>query len=180
MKRFFRNQDGAAITEFAIALPLLVLMLLGSVDIARLVLAHHKMLRLASQTGDLVAQSDDITEGEIANIFSAVEYVAYPFDFEESGQVILTSITESEGVARINWQRLGGGSLAVTSKFGSLPGQPATLPEDLLLNPNSTLIVSEVYFAHEPILSGGVVEPFTIYHRAYFRPRLGALKVVDQ
>ena len=101
------------------------------------------------------------------------------FDLSTSGTVIITGIGRT-GVNPpvVNWQRTGAGSSSDTSKIG-VESANATLPSNFTIADGETAIVAEVYFAFEPLIFPKVVFAETFYHRAFFRPRLAPLDVVE-
>lgn len=173
-----RNCKGSVLAEFAAFCPIFMLLLLGGIDLSRLVILNQKLDRLATGIGDLVAQADVLTSAQMTQIFDVTTHVASPFDFTRNGKVIVTSISLVGGVARVNWQSAGGGSVAVTSRMGVGANAVATLPAGLTVSGNDTLVVSEVFFTFAPLFDIGLVGGEQLYHRSFFRPRVGSLKTL--
>jgi Flp pilus assembly protein TadG len=177
LRRLSSDRRGGLIAEFAAAMPVLVLMLLGGVEVSRFALLNQKMDRLATAMGDLVAQAETLTVAELDQLFLAATHVASPFDVQTSGNIIITSASIPPGQAAgspaiITWQRAKG-ALTASSEIGAV-GAAATLPNGLTA-PNQTVITSEVFYEFTPLLVGALVPPQRLYHRAFFRPRVGAL-----
>lgn len=180
LRRLSSDRRGGLIAEFAAAMPVLVLMLLGGVEVSRFALLNQKMDRLATAMGDLVAQAETLTAPELDQLFLAAGHVAWPFDVAVDGRIIITSIAivpppanQPAGPPTVMWQR-GTGSLAAASEMGAVSGA-ATLPAGLTVAQNQTVIASEVHYQFTPLLIGALVPSQRIYHRAFFRPRIGAL-----
>lgn len=173
-----RDERGAAILEFAVACPVFVILLVGGVDLSRLLILNQKLDRIASGLGDLVAQADELTSAQMTQIFAATTHVASPFDFTADGTVIVTSMSVSSGAPRINWQSRGGGDLVETSRLGVGSGSIVTLPSGLTVSGTETLIAAEVFFDFEPLFGMGLVPGARLYHRSFFRPRVGSLKTL--
>lgn len=179
--RFFGRQcdQGNVVVEFALALPVLMIMLLASAELGRFVLLNQKIDRVAITMSDLVARAETINETELDDIFNAAAHVAEPFDLGGSGRVIISSVTNDDGdSATIAWQRSGGGSFIKASELGT-EGETADLPEDFAVREGETAIISEVFFDFEPFLSELIVSPRVVYRRAHHRPRLGTLDTID-
>lgn len=177
LRKLCADRRGGLIAEFAAAMPILILMLLGGIEVSRFALLNQKMDRLATAMGDLVAQAETLTAAEVDQLFLAAGHVSWPFNIEANGRIIITSasipVGQPEGSAAIvNWQR-GKGTLTVASGIGAVSGA-ATLPPGLT-PPNQTVITSEVYYDFTPLLIGALVPAQRLYHRAFFRPRIGAL-----
>lgn len=178
LNRFFRDRQASVITEFAAALPVLALLLLGGIEVTRYTLLYQKLDRVSSSMGDLVSQAENLTVNDLNSLFDAVQHVAWPFEFPTSGRVIITSISENNGQARINWQSAGGGALSAESSVGA-PRGAATLPAGMIVRPSETVIAAEVFFEFTPMFQlFGVMTEQRLYHRSFYRPRLGALSTL--
>lgn len=173
-KRLLRDERGMALTELAAAAPVLMLLVLAGTEIARYSLLNQKLDRVASSMGDLVAQADTLTAAQLDQLFAASTPVAWPFDFPVSGRVIVSAIVDNAGRPRVNWQRGGGGAFAAVSRIGAA-GTNATLPAGLIVRSGETIIIAEVFFGFSPVLFPSVAPAATLYHAAFFRPRLGSL-----
>ena len=177
-RRLRGDRSGAAMIEFAACLPAMSLLLLGGVDLARLVIVNQKLDRVAAGMGDLVAQAQSLTTADMNNIYAATAYIAKPFDFTANGVVIVSSISLVGGSLKINWQSRGSGSLTTASKIG-VSGGVATLPTGLTVTGSDTLIVAEVYFNFTSYFGLSVVPNKQLYHSSFFRPRLGSLNALN-
>lgn len=179
VKRFGRSRRGALLPEFALAMPILVLLSLGGLEVSRYVLLHQKLDRVAATLGDLTAQAETLTVQEMDNLFEAVGYVIRPFEMGANGTVIVTAISASGGGApEVSWQRSGGGSYPATSAFGAAGGV-ATLPTGFVVRDGESLVVAEVFYSYTPWVAGGVTAASELYTRALFRPRFGAIASLD-
>jgi Flp pilus assembly protein TadG len=180
LRRLSSDTRGGLIAEFAAAMPVLVLLLLGGVEVSRFALINQKLDRLATVMGDLVAQAETLSEAELNQLFLASAHVAWPFDIVAQGNVIISSMSipppplnQQPGPPKITWQRTSG-NLVASSQLGTQNGTPA-LPTGLTLALSQTIIAAEVHYEFRPLLIGALVPQQLIYHRAFFRPRLGAL-----
>jgi len=172
------HERGNVVVEFALALPVLILLLLASAELGRFVLLNQKIDRVAVTMSDLVARAETINESDIDDIFSAAAHVAEPFDLGGRGRVVISSVINPDGEgAVIAWQRTGGGSFIATSEVGA-EGGAADLATDFAVREGETAIVSEVFFDFEPFLSETIVSPRVVYRRAHHRPRLGTLEEI--
>ena len=176
---FARAQEGVAYLEFAIALPFLLVLFMGAVEVTRYIIVAQKVEKAAVTISDVVSQSEHITTGELNVLISAVSEVMQPYAFDTDGYAIITSVTKNVGSAypTVNWQYKGGGSWVKPSLVGS-PGLVATLPNGLTLNDKDTVIISEVYYNFKPMLANGIIHNMQLYKVAVFKPRIGDLKTL--
>lgn len=175
-----RDRRGSSLIELAFAMPILVTLLLGGVEIARYVLLHQKLDRVSSSIADLVSQAETISMGDLQNIFDAAQFVAKPFNLPADGTVIVSSISNPLGgqASQVNWQESGGGSITANSQIGT-PGGSVSLPTGFALADGQTIIIAEVFYDYVPWILGDFTGAKQIYHRALFRPRYGGLTTLD-
>jgi Flp pilus assembly protein TadG len=177
--RLLSCRAGNVAVEFALGAPVLIMLMLASAELARFVILHQKMDRVATTISDLVSRAETISESELQDIFSAAGEVAFPYDLADLGLVIVSSVTNPDGNGPIvAWQRSGGGSYSGTSQVGT-EGNDATLTGDFEVRQGETAIISEVYFSFSPFISELVVAPQVIYRSAHHRPRLGTLEEIE-
>lgn len=165
-----RNDRGGVMVEFAFAMPLLVLLLLGGIELGRYVLLHQKLDRTAMTVSDLVARVQTVTTGDIDTIFAAADLVMKPFEFSERGRVVISSVREASGSPKVIWQRGGAGTLNVTSELG-VQGANAAIGDPALVDTTQGIVVGETYFVYSPWFIT-LIPSSTIRHMAVFRPRL--------
>jgi hypothetical protein len=171
-----RNQRGVAALEFALMLPILMVMLLGAMDVTRYMLYQQKVDRIAFTVTDLVTQSQSVTTAKMNDIALAAAQIMQPFAFGASGVIIVSSIYKDPNQAYpvIRWQYTGGGTLARGSKIGNVNGTP-TLPNGLTLNDKDNVIITESYYRFTPLFNSGYTPETDIYKVAIYKPRLGTL-----
>ncbi|MEX2650537.1 MAG: TadE/TadG family type IV pilus assembly protein [Alphaproteobacteria bacterium] len=167
---FLRDQRAIAASEFALILPFLVVLLLGTVEAGNALLMHRK-ITAATQTGaDLAAQATALDDVDIANLFDAMDAILEPFPLGPAGYVI-ESVVDDGGANVIEW-------VDVDGAVGGSPGDAVDIPEGLVL-PGGSVIVVEVTYDYAPVFADLILDTFTISDVAYLRPRR-TVKVVRQ
>lgn len=173
------NERGSVLLELAFALPIMMLIIFGGVEMTRFLLNAQKINRVAMSTADLVSQSREVSEADISNMFVASQAVMGNSSITDRGVVIITSISRTgEQTPFVSWQRASGGGHVGQSKVGA-EGSTATLPADVVLQAGDSVIVVEVYYTHKPMLFDSVVGEQDIYQIAFYRPRFGTLEEVE-
>lgn len=166
IRRLITDARGVSVVEFALMLPILVMVGAGGLEMTNFVLANQKVERIASVTADNVARNTLApSEKSIVDTFAGVEELAAPFDFEANGRVILTGVigVSQNGaiVPKVVWQRCSGQLSGLNSSVGSEAADPAfwaegpnaTLPNNIAIMQNQLVVVSEVAFRYEPMVS---------------------------
>jgi Flp pilus assembly pilin Flp len=184
--RFFRDERGFAAGEFALWLPILLLIILGCFEATRYILIHQKLDRAATQIADLVGQSEGITTSQLDAVYAAAIEQMKPYDLSTSGEVIVSSVYRATGEtnAKVAWQRTHGPTLG-SSGIGA-QGANANLPKNFSLVESENVVAAEVLYRYEPVffgafsgmrniggdpLFGEMFQAVTFRHEAWARPR---------
>lgn len=177
-RSFWRAQHGVAVTEFALVLPLLLILFYGLVEITRFILIAQKVEKLAHTAADVVAQSSVVRTSELNQLLAASSDIMQPFAVGTSGTIIVSSLYRAAGSANaaVNWRYQGGGTLSATSRLGDVGALPQ-MPESFSFDERENVIVAEVFYRFSPLISNRFFGTITIYRYAFYRPRFGSLTV---
>ena len=155
LRRFAANESGVSAVEFAILLPLMITLYLGSVEITQAVSADRKMSLVASTVGDLIARTDTscISETEITTTFKAGTAVLYPFDTTKMKVAITQAIVDDKKQAKVvegsggngGWSRVYNGA---TKRSGDVT---AAIPQ-ALRETEGPVIWAEAYYTYVPTI----------------------------
>ncbi|HET6160479.1 MAG TPA: TadE/TadG family type IV pilus assembly protein [Dongiaceae bacterium] len=180
LRKLWQDKSGVAAIEFAILAPMLVTLLIGCLEVTFKIWSTQKAEKLSVTLSDVVAQSQSVTSSDLTQLTGAVDKIMDPFPFGSKGKVIISSVyvAQDDTIAKVNWQCSYpvDGTYEAESKFG-LEGDDAALPTGFTLAPRDNVIVAEVFYQYDPIAPGLMFDTSTIYRRAMFKPRLGALTV---
>jgi len=161
--------------EFALILPILLILLIGMEEITGAMNYDRKVSRIANSVADLVAQAQTIDSDELVAIMDlgAVILDPYPADTME---IIIASVSFNEdGEASIDWSLDDSGEAASGWTKGAEP--PITLP-DTVAAPETSIVVSQVNLTYEPLFAGIFTQYFSrassleLSDTYYLRPRL--------
>lgn len=179
LRKLWRDNGGVAAIEFAIMAPMLLALLIGCLEVTFKIWSTQKAEKLAVTLSDVIAQAQSVSGDDLASLTGAVDKIMDPFPFGANGMVIISSVyvDQDETVAKVKWQcSYTDGDFEANSKFGET-GDDAELPAGFELAPRDNVIVTEVFYLYQPIAPGIMFDNATIYRRAMFKPRLGALIV---
>lgn len=187
-RRLGAARRGVAMLEFALIAPLFLAMAMTTIELGYYVLANNRVQRLATMTADLVAQSGNgntgAGEGQIYDLFSAIDLTARPFDLRNHGRVVITGMrgtdTNNDKVIEntILWQRFDGAFVDAVPLVGcNLKTSYATLPNGRILPLNEVLFHVQVSYRYQPIFSltpmGFFKLPTEFTRTTMFRARSG-------
>jgi Flp pilus assembly protein TadG len=173
LRGFRGDRRGVAAIEFALVLPVMLLLALGCFEVPRFVMVYQKMERTSSGVGDLVAQADEpLTQNQMNDIFTAGGLMMSPFNLTTNGEVIVSSINNPNGAGVImTWQQTFG-TLGQASKFGAKGSNPSgLLPAGLAPTSNLEVLTTEVYFNYTPVLGNVIYRGTRLYTSSFSRPR---------
>jgi len=122
----FKDQSGLALVEFAISLPLLLLVASAGLELANYVLTMKQVGEIATLVADNasrmgaqnVINDKPVSEAEINDVFIGASMQGRNLDIEHNGRIILSSLQQNvEGGQTIAWQRCYG-ALDYNSSWG--------------------------------------------------------------
>ena len=178
LRSLLRDARGVAAMEFALVLPILVALAVGTVEYSRLIMLTQKLQSGSFILADLTARDRELSTEKLGHIFLAIDQVIRPFPFAEAGTSIVSSVgTDADGDPEVKWQCIGAGALDADSEIGAGAGAAASLPDDLAIEDGEIVIAAEVFYAYEPLFGLGP-DARVIRRTAYFKPRLGDLSTI--
>ncbi len=163
LRRFARDTKGVSAIEFALILPVMVTLYLGGVELSNMAIVHRKAVQVASTAADLVAQDSQISNAEMADVFTALNAILSPFS-PTRATIRITSLTaDSSNIARVDWSDAQG-----TSTRGI--GSTVTLPVGLITS-GLSVVMAEVTYSYEADYGIFTSEPSVISETFYLKPR---------
>jgi Flp pilus assembly protein TadG len=184
-RSLWRDQSGVAMIEFALTLPIVVVLGLGALETANLALAHLRVSQIAMTVADNAGRvTSAIDEVDIVEVFAGAESVGQAIDFQQNGRVVLSSLQDNMNTnatlrgPMINWQRCFG-SLAVAPSYGRegkgrsdatlRPGMGPAGREIAALA-NTAVMFVEVSYNYQPMVKA-VLRPQVIRYESAFNVR---------
>ena len=165
LKAFWRDRRGVSTLEFALTLPVLLLIFLGMIEFGEVFTVDRRITIVANTTADLVARVKTVSNDELDDIGEAVDEIVRPYATNALGIVVTSVVTDENNNASVAWSWSDGATART-------PGSAFTLPEATLTEPETSIIVAEVTYDFTPsvglFLTGGT----ELEAAAYYRPRL--------
>jgi len=170
-RRFRRDAGGVAALEFALILPLLLVMFFGMIDVSMGVGTDRKINMVAQTMADLTSRYASVTTTDFTNFFAIGDAIMTPYDktplVSTISQIYLDPATKT---AKVQWSR---GDAAVAKNT------VVTVPADLVVKDasgvwaaNQYLIQSEVSYQYRPIIGWVVPKAgITLKEMTFARPR---------
>jgi Flp pilus assembly protein TadG len=159
-----RDQRGVTAVEFAMLLPLMLTLYLGSVEISQGVAIDRKVTLTARTIADLASQSTTLSTADMSNILGAASSVIAPYDASQLKVTVSQIKIDSNGNATIAWSNTQGGTAHGV-------GSGVTLPAALNIA-NTWLIWGEASYTYRPTIGYVVTGTLNLSDQIYMRPRL--------
>jgi Flp pilus assembly protein TadG len=163
LRRFLRDKRGVSAIEFAFAAPVMITLYFGIVEISDRLMADRKATTLASTAADLVAQDDEITDSEMADVLNATVSVLLPMNPANATVRITSIVADVDGETTVAW------SDALNTSAHS-PGATIEVP-DGLVSPGGSVIFAETSFTHTSTTGIVIQDSRTVTDQFYLRPR---------
>ena len=162
--RFGRDQRGVSAVEFAMLLPLMITLYLGTVEVSQGVGIDRKVTLTTRTVADLASQVSSINNTDMTNMLNASAAVIAPYDTSKLKVTVSRVDVDANGIAKVEWSdTLDGSKRAV--------GSTVTLPTALKV-PNTSLIWSEVSYSYKPTIGYVMTGTLNLSDQIYMRPRL--------
>jgi len=182
----FRDRSGIAATEFAVIVPLMLVMFFGVVEFSQGVAVDRKVTMVARTVSDLTSQAPSsapqatqstINDTYLQNVFTASIAMFQPYRAAPTNAQVSEIYVDSTGTAKIQWSKaatiLGNATQATLTASSRSAGDDVTnlVPPTLLVR-KTYLIWSEVSYRYVPTI-GYVMIPTGVLlsDRAFTRPR---------
>lgn len=184
-QRFAFNEDGVVVTELALILPLLVIILAGIVEVSNYILLNMKAQHTVVSLGDLTTRSSTISADTVADVYTAVEEIMAPYPTGAKSKVIISALSVDEASSVTNpiiiWQCTSTSSgVSAGSDLGEYSDAVDFTSEPVTMREGETLVITEFFYDYEPLVFQNVIDAGLIRKKAYFRPRIGALQQVEE
>lgn len=160
--RLARDRRGVSAVEFALVLPVLLVLYLGGVELSHAISVDRKVTSVASAVGDLVAQASVIDDDEIDHIFKAATAILAPYTVAPLKMVVSSVEVTAQG-DRVLWSDGYHAGARAT-------GSSVTLPPGVRIE-GTTLIMAEVDYSYTPTLGQIFTDSIELSDTFYLRPR---------
>jgi Flp pilus assembly protein TadG len=161
--RFAADCRGISAVEFAMLMPVMLTLLLGSVEASQGIAADRKIELTAHSLADLASQYTDITDAVMSNILNAGAAIIAPYPAAPLKEVVSEIAIDSNGNATVVWSdTLNGTALTV--------GQSVSVPSSLA-TPNSYLILAQVQYGYNPTYGYVLTGTVNLNDQSFVQPR---------
>ncbi|WP_022724491.1 TadE/TadG family type IV pilus assembly protein [Rhodopseudomonas sp. B29] len=174
LRRLRDDRRGVAATEFAVIVPVMIVMFFATLEVSSGVAVDRKVTLVTRTLSDLVSQATTVTDTDLKNVFAASYGILQPYPTGSVEATISEIYVNKSNVAKIQWSKKGtvtqSGSTATATLSASSynQGDTITLPT-ALVTADTYLIMSEVTYTYHAITFSKY--NLTLHDKTYTRPR---------
>ena len=168
------DRRGIAATEFAVIVPIMLVMFFGTVEFSSGVAVDRKVTLIARTLSDLTSQSTTVGDSDMINFFAASNAIMTPYSPTPTKATITELyIDPSTLKARVQWSK----SATITSSGSVVLGAGHTVTSTISIPPQlavggAYLIFSEVSYVYVPTIGYVMAKTgVTLSDVSYTRPR---------
>ena len=173
-RRFVASQRGVAAIEFAIIVPVLLILLLSTFDLGNAIIAYLKVrattYELAAITNQYGTGSKQISTSTMSAITSATSAVMTPFPSSSTAITISQIKATSNTRAKVSWSYSVNGT--ALTRGGTYTGLPTNMSRHSC---NKTypcyFILSQVQYPYTPMFGSYFTGPITLSDSLFVTPR---------
>lgn len=168
-----RNNEGVAAIEFAMIVPIMFFLLVGTIEFSQALTVDRRVTQAASSTADLIARapSAGMTEAQVDRDLKIVEQLIAPYELSQFYVKVISVKAQAGGAPdavtyTVDWSRdLNGGT--PHNRGDSYTDIPAGL-----LVAGESVIVAEARYNYTPLIFHYMIESaFDLVEKFYLKPR---------
>jgi len=162
IKAAHRQDGGVVATEFALILPVLLLILMGVIELTNALQAERKLLNATQTVADLIGQKTDLTTADLNDIYLAANLTLSP----------LSTVGYTIGVASVRFDDLTGDPVVDWS--GTYNGGSVFEPLVKAVGrgePGASIIMVTSTYIYQPLIKLIIPVNLTLSETSYVRPR---------
>lgn len=169
-RRMKRDIRGVAAVEFGYIAPVMMLMLLGTIEVSRAVAMDRRFGLVTSMVADLVAREKKMTAADLNAIYNIVAHIMAPYD---SGTLKIKVIPVKASPTNAATTKVYAATTNRPSYHGAT--QPAkcsnyTLTSGLVAK-GASVIVVETSYNYTPLITGSIIGASVWTDKAILSPR---------
>jgi Flp pilus assembly protein TadG len=173
LRRFGLDRAAVAGVEFALILPILLMLYFGTVEFGNALTIARKATHLTSTLADLVTQSKTVSNTDIANIFEVGRAIMEPYTTSHLRARVNLIYIDEDGEATVAWSDVSNygsaGTVTEPALSALASGTPVFVPDNVL---QPYVIQSEVHYYYTPMIGYLLTGIFDLNDTFFLSPRL--------
>jgi len=162
-----RDAKGFAAVEFAMIVPVMIIMMLGCVETSDALTVSSRMINISGSVADMVARCSNVTTGDLSDIMRISDSLLGKYPYQAMYIEIVAVQADAAGHVTVSWSydHNHGSPLAPGATY---PGLPTGL-----VAPNGNLIITTASYRYRSPIGHFIHGQINLSHTAYNAPRAG-------
>ena len=177
LRRFAKAQGGVAAVEFALIVPFMLIVYLGTTEAGALITMDRKVQSVAGAVGDLVARENGTISGAtLQDYFQASSGIMTPYTTTNIKQIVTSVKVKVDGTTEVAWSREylnGVMSVGTTYPQNQPYGRATAMASMTDIAKGSYVIVSEASYSYKPLYGFVFDQAVNLYRQSFYVPRFG-------
>ena len=192
------GEAGMAATEFALILPVMLILFTGTYIYGTVTEINRKVTLTARNVTDLVTQYETPTTADMTTLISSATQVMAPFSLGSVNIMVAEVTIDSTGKASIVWSESLSGGTITDPASGYSPGTPVTsvVPANMIQSAalgqcppkagatspgaGGCVIWGSVSYVYTPAIGYQLTGPIVLAENMFMNPRLTTGVLIDQ
>ncbi|MEO1650262.1 MAG: TadE/TadG family type IV pilus assembly protein [Pseudomonadota bacterium] len=168
--RLCRDEKGVAAVEFALLLPLIFMLFVGTIEFSQAITVDRRVTQVTSATADLIARTKSTTTGQLDSIMGIVEQVMRPYEPNLLRLTVANIVSDPNDAddTTVCWvyHHNEGANTGITQ------GADFDLPAGIVQAGDSVLL-AEASYDYDPLIFDYFIENvIQLTEKFYLKPRL--------
>jgi Flp pilus assembly protein TadG len=165
LRRCARETRGVAAIEFAMILPIMIIMLLGTVELGDALTVDRDVANVASSTADLVARCSQVASADVSDIMNIGTSLMGRYPVSKMTIQLISLQADSKLNLTVLWSRdrTGAQPYAAGSSYPAIPAG--------LVEANGGVVISKVTYAYTSPIGHYIHGTITMNETFFNHPR---------
>lgn len=174
-RRFRTAEAGVAAVEFALIVPVMLMVYIGMVEGSAMISMDRKIQSVSGAVGDLIARSDgEITAATVNDYVKIAGGIMTPYPSAPLVQIVSQVEVRADGSTRVDWSRRYVHQLPQPSGAHTVGAAYNTLPDEIIeIARGKYVIVAESSYAYRPLYGIVFDQAVNLYRENFYLPRFG-------
>jgi Flp pilus assembly protein TadG len=161
---FRKDLRGAAAVEFAMVMPMLMILYLGGFAISQAASTWRKLSDTTSQLANVAAQYTTMQSNDAQGVMAAAAQIMAPYSTSNLSEVLTLVGVSAGGSATVTWSQAYNGGTALSQ------GAAVSLPTNML-QPGMSVVWVQTTYSYNPVVGANYVPAITMHDQIYSAPR---------
>jgi TadE-like protein len=165
VRAFRERTEGFAAVEFAMVVPVMIVMFVGTVEISESYTLARRIVTISGSVADLVTRSAKLNDDQLDDIMNIADSLLAGYDASRLEITVISIVGDARGNPIVDWSY---------DKHGNKPVEAGTpymqLPTGLI-GENESVVIAKVSYKYRPPISQNIIGEITLKEELFHSPR---------